>query len=117
MKTIVALVTLLLIATTGCLGKSNDQKSVDLILENTPNMKLVHMPSPNVTKMLSDKGVKVNDSGCPMKFSRVPRGFYEPDGKILPACVPSFANVTMPYEIDYLASGEKTPIPPDQIVH
>ena len=117
MKIVLALPICLLAATVGCFGKSNDQKNVDLITENTPNMKLVHLPSATAIQMLSAKGIQMRGDGCPMKFSKVPRGFFESDGKILAACVPSFTNMAMPYEIDYLTSGEKTPIPPDQIVH
>lgn len=117
MRLIAFLPACLLLTALGCSGKSNDQKSVDLILENTPNMKLVHLPSAATIQALAAKGIQMRADGCPMKFSKVPRGFYESDGKILPACVPAFTNIAMPYEIDYLASGEKTPIPPNQIIH
>jgi hypothetical protein len=117
MRFILALPICLLAASIGCSGKSNDEKSVELILENTPNMKLIHLPSATAIQMLSGKGIQMRGDGCPMKFTKVPRGFYESDGRILPACVPSFTSMAMPYEIDYLTSGEKTPIPPDQIVH
>ena len=109
--------TVLLTLTAGCTGKSDDQKSFDLILENTPNMKLVHLPNAEVTSMLAGKGIKLNGAGCPMKFTRVPGAFYESDGSILPACVPSFTNTAMPYEIDYLRTGEKTPLPDEALAH